>query len=62
MKIVRTIQYIAVGLLLVLFVECVFTMGTVMDIAKYDIIGWVVQLTIMVATVTIAIRIAHEDM
>ena len=62
MKIVRTIQYIAVGLLLVLFVECVFTRGAVMDIAKYDIIGWVVQLTIMVATVTIAIRIAHEDM
>jgi len=37
-------------------------MGAVMDIARYDIIGWVVQLTIMVATVTIAIRIAHEDM
>ena len=62
MRTVKTIQYIAVGLLLVLFVECLFTMGKVMDIASYDIMGWIVQLTIMVATVTIAIRIAHEDM
>lgn len=62
MRTVKTIQYIAVGLLLVLFVECLFTMGGVMNIASYDIIGWIVQLTIMVATVTIAIRLAHEDM
>lgn len=62
MRTVKTIQYIAVGLLLVLFVECLLTTGRVMDIANYDIIGWVVQLTIMVATVTIAIRLAHEDM
>jgi hypothetical protein len=62
MRTVRTIQYIAVGLLLVLFVECGFTMGKVMDIANYDIVGWVVQLTIMVTTVTIAIRLAHDDM
>jgi hypothetical protein len=59
---VKTIQYIAVGLLLVLFLECMFTMGGVMNIESYDIIGWIVQLTIVVATVTTAIRLAHKDM
>ena len=62
MKTIKTIQYVAVGLLLVLFVECLMTMGWVLKFEEYTLTGWLVQLTIMVATVCIAVRGANDDM
>lgn len=61
MQNIKTIQYIAVGLLGVLFVEMPLTMGECLNFESYTAGAWVAQILAVIATVTIAIRVAHID-
>lgn len=57
---IKKIQYIALAILLVVFLEGMTTLGGAFHFEEYNIFGWMVQLVILTATVTTALRIESE--
>jgi hypothetical protein len=57
---IKKIQYIALAILLVIFLEGMTTLGGVFHFEQYNIFGWIVQVIILIATVTTALRIESE--
>ena len=56
----KKVQYIAFGLVFLMFFEGMMTLGTAFEFSNYGTFAWIAQLILVTATVTTAIRIAHE--
>jgi hypothetical protein len=57
---IKSIQYVSIGLIITMFVEGILTYGRAFDISNYGAFAWFVQLVIVTATVTTALRIKEE--
>ena len=60
MKKIKALQYVAIGLVFLMFLEGMMTLGTAFDFSNYGTFAWVAQLILVTATVTTALRVAHE--
>ena len=60
MKNIKALQFTAVGLVFLMFFEGMLTLGSAFKFETYSTFGWIAQLILVTATVTTAIRIAHE--
>lgn len=60
MKKIKVLQYVAFGLVFLMFIEGMMTLGTAFDFSNYGTFAWIAQLILVTATVTTAVRIAHE--
>lgn len=58
---IKTIQYVSLGILLTIFLEGLLTMGTAFDFNSYGVFAWLVQATILITVVTTALRIRQEQ-
>lgn len=58
---IKTIQYVSLGILLTIFLEGLLTMGTAFDFNSYGVFAWLVQTTILITVVTTALRIRQEQ-
>jgi hypothetical protein len=56
----KSIQYVCVGLLVTIFMEGMFTLGSVFHFETYSAFAWITQGVIAVAVVTTALRVAQE--
>ena len=56
----KSIQYVCVGLLVTIFMEGMFTLGSVFHFETYNAFAWITQVVIVVAVVTTALRVAKE--
>ena len=57
----KSIQYVSFGLLITIFMEGMFTLGSVFHFETYNAFAWITQGVIIVGVVTTAIRIAQEE-
>ena len=57
---IKKIQYVALAILIVIFLEEMTTLGGAFHFEEYNIFGWIIQLIILIATVTTALRIESE--
>ena len=60
MKKIKALQYVAIGLVFLMFLEGMMTLGQAFDFSNYGTFAWVAQLILVTATVTTALRVAHE--
>lgn len=60
MKTIKTLQYIAVALVALIFAEALITFGGALVLENYDTMAWFVQSVVIAATVLTAIRVANE--
>jgi hypothetical protein len=60
MKTIKTLQYIAVALVALIFIEGLITFGGALVLENYDTMAWVIQSVVVSATVLTAIRVANE--
>jgi hypothetical protein len=58
---IKTIQYVSLGILLTIFIEGLLTMGTAFNFNSYGVFAWLVQATILITVVTTALRIRQEQ-
>jgi hypothetical protein len=58
---IKSIQYVCVGLLITIFMEGMFTLGNAFYFETYNAFGWITQGVIIIGVVTTAIRIANEE-
>lgn len=58
---IKTIQYVSLGILLTIFLEGLLTMGTAFNFNSYGVFAWLVQATILITVVTTALRIRQEQ-
>ena len=57
----KSIQYVSLGLLITIFMEGMFTLGSVFYFETYSAFAWITQGVIVVGVITTAIRIAQEE-
>lgn len=57
MKTIKQIQYVSLGLILLVFLEGMMTLGSAFSFECYNTFAWIVQAVLVVATVTTALRI-----
>ena len=60
MKKIKALQYVAIGLVFLMFLEGMMTLGTAFDFSNYGTFAWIAQLILVTATITTALRVAHE--
>jgi hypothetical protein len=60
MKKIKALQYVAIGLVFLMFLEGMMTLGQAFDFKSYGTFAWVAQLILVTATITTALRVAHE--
>ena len=58
---IKTIQYVSLGILLTIFIEGLLTMGTAFNFNSYGVFAWLVQAIILTTVVTTALRIRQEQ-
>jgi len=58
---IKTIQYVSLGILLTIFLEGLLTMGCAFNFNNYGVFAWLVQATILITVVTTALRIRQEQ-
>jgi hypothetical protein len=58
---IKTIQYVSLGILLTIFLEGLLTMGTAFNFNSYGVFAWLVQAIILTTVVTTALRIRQEQ-
>jgi hypothetical protein len=58
---IKTIQYVSLGILLTIFLEGLLTMGWAFNFNKYGVFAWLVQAIILTTVVTTALRIRQEQ-
>jgi hypothetical protein len=58
---IKTIQYVSLGILLTIFIEGLLTMGWAFNFNSYGVFAWLVQATILTTVVTTALRIRQEQ-
>ena len=58
---IKTIQYVSLGILLTIFIEGLLTMGTAFNFNSYGVFAWLVQAIILITVVTTALRIRQEQ-
>lgn len=61
MTMVKTIQYVSISILLIIFMEGMFTLGDAFNFNKYNAFAWFAQAVIFTATITTALRIRDEE-
>ena len=60
MKKIKVLQYVAFGLVFLMFLEGMMTLGQAFDFKNYGTFAWIAQLILVTATITTALRVAHE--
>ena len=60
MKKIKALQFTAIGLVFLMFLEGMMTLGTAFDFSNYGTFAWIAQLILVTATITTALRVAHE--
>jgi hypothetical protein len=60
MKEIRTLHYITSGIILLMILEGLFTMGQAFRFDTYNWFGWFTQIVFILFTVLTAMRIANE--
>ena len=60
MKTIKTLQHIAVALVILMALEGVLSEGDALAFTEYDVVSWVIQSIVVAATVLTAIRVANE--
>ena len=58
---IKTIQYVSLGILLTIFLEGLLTMGAAFNFNSYGIFAWLMQAVILTAVVTTVLRIRQEQ-
>ena len=58
---IKTIQYVSLGILLTITIEGLLTMGTAFNFNSYGVFAWLVQSIILTTVVTTALRIRQEQ-
>ena len=58
---IKSIQYVCVGLLITIFMEGMFTLGSAFCFETYNAFAWITQGVIIIGVITTAIRIAQEE-
>jgi hypothetical protein len=58
---IKTIQYVSLGILLTITIEGLLTMGTAFNFNSYGVFAWLVQAIILTTVVTTALRIRQEQ-
>jgi cytochrome c biogenesis protein CcdA len=58
---VKTIQFIAGTLLLVIFLEAILTTGSAFNFEYYSVFSWIAQIIVVAFAVTTAIRVRYKD-
>lgn len=60
MKEIRRLHYVTSGLLILMFLEGMTTLGSAYNFEDYSTFGWIAQFIIVSFTVLSALRIANE--
>lgn len=60
MKKIKALQYVAIGLVFLMFLDGMMTLGTAFEFSNYGTFAWIAQLILVTATITTALRVAHE--
>ena len=58
---IKTIQYVSLGILLTITIEGLLTMGTAFNFNSYGVFAWLVKAIILTTVVTTALRIRQEQ-
>ena len=61
----KTIKYtfsISIGLLVLIMIEGLFTMGSAFDFATYSVIGWIAQVVAVMFIVSASILCCHSEL
>lgn len=58
---IKSIQYITLAVLLVIFFEGIFTIGQAFNFENYGVGAWIVQFLILTATITTSLRMRFES-
>ena len=58
---IKSVQYVCLGLLLTIFMEGMCTLGNAFYFETYNAFAWITQGIIIIGVVTTAIRIANEE-
>ena len=56
----KSIQYVCVGLLVTILLEGMFTLGNAFYFEKYNAFAWLTQAIIAIAVITTALRVVKE--
>ena len=62
MKAVKYIFGICCGLLLLVFIEGMFTLGQAFAFEQYSVFGWIIQTIAVVCTICASVMFVHEDL
>ena len=57
---IKSIQYVCLGLLVTILLEGMFTLGNAFYFETYNAFAWITQGVIVVGVVTTALRVAKE--
>ena len=57
---IKSIQFVCVGLLVTIFMEGMFTLGSAFDFEHYNAFAWITQAIVAIAVITTALRVAKE--
>jgi hypothetical protein len=63
--VMKTIKYmfsISIGLLVLMLIEGLFTMGSAFDFATYSAIGWIAQVVAIMFIVSASILCCHSEL
>lgn len=61
MKLVSFIMYVSAGLLTLLLIEGMFTLGSVFNFENYTLIGYVFQALLLSVTLSISVQIWYDE-
>jgi hypothetical protein len=61
MKLVNLVFAVALGLLILFSVEGAITLGSIFNFEQYSVMTWIFQILAVIATITLSIKINHEE-
>ena len=60
MKTIKYVMSISLGLMVLTFVEAIFTFGAAFTPSKYNLFGWIIQAIVIIFTVSLSIIICNN--
>jgi predicted outer membrane lipoprotein len=60
MKTLRQVQYCAIAIITVVFLEGMLTLGSAFNFQGYNWFGWFMQAVVFAFAITTALRVEHE--
>lgn len=60
MKTIKRLQYVAIAMIVLMFLEGMMTLGTAFDFSNYGAFAWIAQAILVIACATTALRLVEE--